>query len=116
MINAQLKLIVPIFLSSKNRYEILSISDTKIEFPSISVEPFCDLHATMTTLISRHIAETADTRYKLIDIDITDSVNIYYLSFVNYDATILSGYTHPIDINNNILPINAKQTISLLIR
>jgi hypothetical protein len=114
MINAQLKLIIPIFIHSKNRYEILSTVDYALQFPSIEIEANQDINETILVLLKRYLKETSGVNPKLIDIISTSKLDIYYMCFINYETTIAHSFTREIDVNTDILPPNATKTLSLL--
>jgi hypothetical protein len=114
MINAQLNLIIPIFIPSKNRYEILSLLDYDLRLPSTEIEPDQDIHELILMLLNRHLKEPSSINPKLIDIVITSKLDIYYMCFVNYETDTIDSVTRTIDINTDILPQNATKTLSLL--
>lgn len=114
MINAQLNLIIPIFIHSKNRYEILSLVDYALRFPSIEIEPDQDINEIILMLLNRYLKETSGINPKLVDIVVTSKLDIYYMCFINYETTIIDSATRTIDINTDILPPNATKTLSLL--
>lgn len=114
MINAQLNLIIPIFIQSKNKYEILSSVDYALYFPSIDIGPNQDINETILMLLSRYLKETSGVNPKLIDITVTSKLDIYYLCFVNYETSIVNCFTKEIDTNIDVLPPNATKTLSLL--
>lgn len=119
MINAQIKCIVPVFVSAKNQYEVLSTDRYQTVLPTIDVIPFMDLQQACGHILSNHVKSNVSISHipiKITDIDITDIINIYVMLFINFDATIYDSYLRPIDINNDKYPINAQQTLSLLIR
>jgi hypothetical protein len=114
MINAQLNLIIPIFIPSKNRYEILSLADYTLRLPSVELEPNQNINELLLMLLNRCLKETSGTNPKLVDITVTSRLDIYYICFVNYETTIINSYTKTIDLNTDILPPNATRTLSLL--
>ena len=114
MINAQLNLIIPIFVHSKNRYEILSLADYDLRLPSAQIEPDQDINELILMLLNRHLKEPSTVNPKLVDIVITSQLDIYYMCFVNYETDTIDSTTRIIDINTDALPQNAKKTLSLL--
>ena len=116
MINAQLSLIVPVFVPSVNGYQILSAIDYGIRFPSIDILPNQQIDETISVLLGRYLKDTSGITPKLIDIQIDDTLTIYYLCFVNYETKTTNGVLKNIDVNANQFPPNAQKTISLLIK
>jgi hypothetical protein len=116
MINAQLNLIIPIFIHSKNRYEILSLSDYTLLFPSVGIEPDQNINEIILMLLNRYLKETSGINPKLVDIIITSKLDIYYMCFINYETDLINSSTREIDINTETLPPNATKTLSLLVK
>jgi len=116
MINAQLSLIVPIFIPSLNTYQILSTIDYDINFPSIEISVNQNIDETIPVLLSRYLKESDGVTPKLTDVKIDDILTIYYLCFVNYEIKTINGVLKNIDVNTNIFPSNAKKIISLLVK
>jgi hypothetical protein len=114
MINAQLNLIIPIFIHSKNRYEILSLVDYALHFPHTEIGQDQDINETIIMLLSRYLKDTSGINPKLTDIISTSKLDIYYMCFINYETTIMHSFTREIDVTTDTLPPNATKTISLL--
>lgn len=114
MINAQLKLILPVFSAATNAYKILSTTHDSISLPSMELCANQDIQETISTLISRHLSERLDVVPKLIDICMTDVLNVYYICFINYETQIINGSLQTIDLITHEFPANATKILSLL--
>lgn len=89
MINAKLNLIVLLLNEETFKYNIVSLSDSLIELPSILIEPFQDIDESIRLLFKNHLSvsneEILSFDYRLIDINIQDVLNIYYFSIISHD-------------------------------
>jgi hypothetical protein len=116
MINAQLKLIVPVFVPSNNVYKILSTVEYTVNLPSIEIETNQSIEQLIAVLLSRYFKDTTGVTPKLVDVENTDSsLTIYYLCFINYETQIINGVLKNIDVNTDRFPINATKTLALLV-
>ena len=118
MIDAHLKFVIPVFLSEKNQYHILSTDQYQTVLPSIQIISFMDLPETYNHILSLYIKSDTTNRIpvKITDLEITDVINIYVLLFINFDAEINNAYLRPINLDNDKYPINTYQALSLLVR
>lgn len=115
MINAQLRLIAPVFIPSSNLYKILSTADYAIILPSIEIETNQNLDELISMLLGRYLKEVSGVTPKLIDVENqNDSLTIYYMCFINYETKIINGVLKNIDVNTDKFPINATKTLALL--
>lgn len=114
MINAQLKLILPVLSTATNSYKILSTTYDGIHLPSMELCANQDIQETISTLISRHLSERLDVVPKLTDVCITDVLNVYYICFINYETKITNGSLQTIDLITHEFPSNATKILSLL--
>lgn len=116
MINAQLNLIVPIFIPANNSYKILSTVDYRVQLPSIEMEPNQDVNESINMLLKRYIKDISSVVPKLIDIQNHDFLNIYYMCYINYETTVINGVLKSIDVTTDEFPPNTAKVLSLLSR
>jgi hypothetical protein len=116
MINAQLSLIIPVFVPALNTYQILSTTDYDIVFPSIDLSVSQKIDETISVLLKRYLQESDGVNPKLIDVTINDILTIYYLCFVNYETKYINGVLKNIDVDTKSFPTNAEKIISLLVK
>jgi hypothetical protein len=112
MINAKLNLVILLLNEETFKYNIVSLSDSLIELPSLSVEPFQDIDDSIRLLFKNHLSvsneETLSFDYRLIDINIQDVLNIYYFSIISHDIQTINSYKLPIKKYEFNLPNLAK--------
>lgn len=114
MINVQIKLIALVFDQQYARYKILSIKPDILELPAFMVEANSDIDKILEHTLSLY--NQNDSRFhnfKLTDISIKESLEIYYMTFITYETTIKNGFLLDLSTANN-LPTNAQNVISLL--
>ena len=116
MINAQLNLIIPVFVQSKNCYQLLSLSDTSYIPPRATIKPYDDLYAIAEMLIRRHVKNPSIFNAKLTDVISTDILDVFFICFINYDILLLNSFLIDTNPNYELIPQNAKKTLSLLAR
>lgn len=100
MINAKLNLVLLLLDEETFKYKIVSLSDTSIVCPSVDVFEFQDIGESIRLLFKTHLIITEEQSfsfdYKLMDIAIHDTLNIYYLSIVSHDIENKYSYKLPI--------------------
>lgn len=97
------------------RYNVISTDQYKLILPNIIIEPYIDINKSLSHLLQRYIEIdiTPSIAYRLSDIIIDDTVNIYYYCFITYETTTRSCYLYdPLTYEKN-LP-NLQNIIKLL--
>lgn len=115
MINAQIKLIVLVFDNEYGRYKVLSRIIDKFEAPSMNVETNLKIDSALEHLLSTQLDHGGlYHNFKLTDMIVADTLDVYYVVFVTHETTIKNG--HLLELKNTIysLPKNAQKIISLL--
>lgn len=97
------------------KYNVISIDKDKLILPNIIIEPFLDINKSLNYLLGKYIETNmiVTTDYRLSDIIIEDTVNIFYYCFITYETTTKSCYLYnPLSYEKN-LP-NLQKIIQLL--
>ena len=111
MMLSNLKLVVLIFNSEKGCHQILSLKPDSLVLPWIELEQNLDIDQAILHKLSRHLELVGFPSYKIIDINIKDSLDIYYFCFVNHNIGIKNNsYLLELDQYNEDTP-NIKKII-----
>lgn len=115
MINAQFKLIILVFDTEYGKYKILSKQSDTFEAPSLSIDTNMKAEVSLEHLLSTQLDHGGlYHNFKLTDVVITDSLDIYYLVFVTHETTIKGGNLLETKQLLHTLPKNAQKIIALL--
>lgn len=78
------------------KYNVISTDKDKLILPNIIIEPFLDINKSLNYLLGKYIETNmiVTTDYRLSDIIIEDTVNIFYYCFITYETTTKSCYLH----------------------
>lgn len=114
MINAQIKLITLVFDQQHAKYKILSLKPDILELPHFVVEANSDIDKTLElTLALYNTNSNRFHNFKITDISINETLEIYYVTFITYETSIKDSFLLDLATINN-LPTNAQNVISLL--
>ena len=115
MINAKFKLITLILDYSSNQYKILSLDKDNLIVPFLNIEENLDVNLCLSHLVSSYIdKEDLVCNFKLTDIVLSDTLEVYYIVFISCDPNIKNSHLLKIEPITFQLPNNAQKILSLL--
>lgn len=100
MIKSKINLILFILDDSSFKYNILSLDQDKIIFPSIEIEKYIEIDQSIKHLLTLYVKDKdigQYCNYKLIDISIDEEVDIYYYAFIPHNADIINSFKMPLN-------------------
>jgi hypothetical protein len=113
MINANLNLYI-LVLNKNFKYDLVSINKDSIILPSLSIDSYLDINLSLQHLFSKHITNSSmPVDFRLSDILIEETLNIYYYCFVTYETQIQNSYLFSPTSYDKYLP-NLQKIIKLL--
>lgn len=90
----KIKIMLFILEEQSFRYNLLSLDPTDLSLPSIDIEQYQDIDNSLSHLISKYIRDTNSycMKPKIIDIKVTESVDIIYYCIIPFNPTIKDSY------------------------
>lgn len=91
---AKIKILLFVLEEKSFRYHLVSLDSSDLELPSIDIEQYQDIENSLSHLISKYIRDTNSygIKPKLIDIKVTDQIDVIYYCIIPFHPTIKDSY------------------------
>ncbi len=110
MMSSILKLVILVFNLKQGCHQVVSLEKDRLVLPNIDIVANLNIDEAILHKLSRYIDLPGFPSYKITDITVRDTLDIYYFCFINHDVKTKNIHLLELDKYNENTP-NIKKII-----